>query len=486
MKIEPPERTLRSRHLNKKSLVGLVILQLWSIPALTFAQEPDVLSTNIPSYVGPTMALLLFVVALNGLFVAADTGLELLRTGHVRATENGQSRRLQEMLDLRQHFIAACTLGSQTCRAWMMILSFIPAPFLTRLYANSNNVPEEWWHVLAAGVLVTIPVAALNVVFGELVPKSYAAMHPHRVVLRTQKLIRMTALILSVPSRVLTSVANFFTRRFGATASFANPNQAEEEIRSLVESAQETGEIEEEERELLHSVFEFSDTVAREVMTPRVDLDSAPVSSTPEEIIETIQKSGHSRIPIFEETDDQIIGIIHAKDLMVAQMNAAAKPVNLRTLLRPALFVPENKDLHDLLREMRVHRTQMAIVQDEFGGTAGVVTIEDIVEELIGDIVDEYDIEKTEIVPNGNGWSVEARTNIYDLNDEIKSTFSSEEFDTIGGFVFGLFGRQPKEGESFEHEGYKFVVEETDGRRILRLHIEQTRSFSDQFDEIVS
>jgi len=148
---------------------------------------------------------------------------------------------------------------------------------------------------------------------------------------------------------------------------------------------------------------------------------------------------------------------------------AAGKPVNLRRLMRPALFVPENKPLHELLKEMRASRSQMAVVQDEFGGTAGIVTTEDIVEELVGDIVDEYDSEEPEIVDRPEGWSVEGKTHLDDLNHRIGSNFESEEFDTIGGYVFGLFGRQPKQGETIEAEGFRFTVESTDGRRIQRL-----------------
>ncbi len=480
MKADPPERTPRMRLQTALLMLLAAAISRASIP------DGDTLTTNIPSYVGVTVALLLLVIALNGLFVAADTAIELLRPTHVKMFDNGRSQKLQHLLDSRPHYVAACTLGSQTCRAWMMILSFIPAPFLAHIYAERSSVTDQWWYVLSAGILVTIPVAAVNVVFGELVPKSYSALHPHQIAIKTYGLVRVTSLVLTIPSRLLTSVANVITRRFGATASFSFPNQAEQEIRSLVESAQETGEIEEEERELLHSVFEFGDTVAREVMTPRVDLDSAPIVSDAETLICLIEESGHSRIPIFEETDDQIIGIVHAKDLMTAHMRSNGVGVNLRTLLRPALFVPENKDLFDLLREMRLHRTQMAIVQDEFGGTAGIVTIEDIVEELVGDIVDEYDVEEKEIVADGDGWTVSGRTNLYDLNDEIGSSFDNDEFDTLGGYVFGLFGRQPKVGESLEDVGYKFTIKETDGRRINKIHVARDSSLVSALDEMLS
>ena len=155
----------------------------------------------------------------------------------------------------------------------------------------------------------------------------------------------------------------------------------------------------------------------------------------------------------------------------MAMLRGKGRP-SLRSLMRPAHFVPENKDLHELLTEMRASRSQMVIVQDEFGGTAGIVTIEDIVEELVGDIVDEYDVEEPEIVAVGDAWLVDGKTHLDDLNDQIDGELESEEFDTVGGYVFGLFGRQPKQGECVESEGYRFTVAESDGRRIMRLKVE--------------
>jgi putative hemolysin len=249
-------------------------------------------------------------------------------------------------------------------------------------------------------------------------------------------------------------------------------NQAEEEIKNLVETAQETGEIEVEEKELLHSVFEFSDTVAREVMTPRVDLEAMRVTSDPMELVELIKKTGKSRIPLYEETDDQIIGIVHAKDLLMAVLKTD-RP-SLRKIMRPAIFVPENKSLNELLREMRQSRSEMAIVQDEFGGTSGIVTTEDIVEELVGEIVDEYDVEEPEIVKvDGDCYLVHGKVHVDDVNDTLGSELVSEEFDTIGGYVFGVFGRQPKRDEKIESDGLRFTVVEADGRKIKRLKIEK-------------
>jgi len=314
------------------------------------------------------------------------------------------------------------------------------------------------------------------------VPKSFAALHPHRVAIASFRFIRFTSFLFSIPANVVVALAGVFTARFGGKASLANSNQTEEEIKNLVESAEETGEIEKDEKELLHSVFSFTDKVAREAMTPRVDMDAVPIDTAPDELVKLIYESGHSRIPLYEGTDDQILGIVHAKDLLMALVESS-EPVDVRKLMRPALFVPENKDLHELLKEMRKERIQMAVVQDEFGGTAGIVTVEDIVEELVGDIADEYDDESSEIEQVGDSFLVPGKTHLDDVNQDVGSEFSSEEFDTIGGYVFGIFGRQAKVGESVVSDGWRFTIAESDGRRFLRIKLDKCENEPDSDSE---
>jgi putative hemolysin len=267
-------------------------------------------------------------------------------------------------------------------------------------------------------------------------------------------------------------IANPFARLAGGSVTLRQTNLMEEEIRSLVDSAGETGEMESDETELIHSVLEFSDTVAREIMTPRTDLDAVPIDINPYDLVEVIQESGHSRIPIYEGSDDDIVGIIHAKDLFLAMLRG--KPVNISSLMRPPLYVTENKSIDDLLAEMRLNKSSMAVVKDEYGGTSGIVTIEDIVEELVGEIQDEHDDEEPEFTDSLEGFLVDGKTHLDDVNDEIGSSFESEDFDTVGGFVFGLCGRQPKLGEWIEFDGYQFNIVETDGKRISKIRIVPT------------
>ncbi len=432
--------------------------------------------TSVDVWVGSALGAAVLIVV-NGIFIAAETSIELLRTTHVkhvREEQGAKSARIQDLIDGRQKYVTSCLLASRLARIGLFLLVLAVAPNMASLVQHVPPENLEYPMILVWAIALGVPVIFLNLLVGELVPRSFATLHPHRVSLALYTPVRIATILLSVPASIVVAIANVLTARFGGQAAFGAVGVAEEEIKNLVESAEETGEIESGERELIHSVLEFNDTVAREIMTPRVDLDALPVNTDPQELLKLIQESGHSRIPLYEETDDQIVGIIHAKDLLMPM--ATGQPIDLRKLMRPALYVPEGKSLHELLHEMRAARSQMAIIQDEFGGTAGIVTTEDIVEQLVGEIVDEYDEEEQALVHSGDQWYVSGKVHVDDVNDAIGSEFESEEFDTIGGLVFGHFGRQPKKGEQIEIDGYLFVVEDTDGRRIKRLRIQPVSS----------
>lgn len=443
----------------------------------TFAQADDTELGSMALIPGSPWSLIVLVLALqgvNGLFAAAETSVALLRPMHVRhLREKGgkEGLRLQDLLDKQSICASASQVGSRIIHGAIILVAIILAG------AIAPNI-AGWYGWDADNLLVILGIGAVLILF-PILPltltiehgfRAYSVVHPHGVALRLYSLIRATAFLLAWPAHLFSGFSRLISARL-SKAELAVANQTEQEIKTLVESGEESGEIEAEEKKLLHSVFDFTDTVAREVMTPRVDLDALPITGDTSDVMRLVHESGHSRIPIYEGTDDQIVGIIHAKDLMLSTLNGRSP--SLRSLIRPAYFVPENKNLHELMSEMRHNRTQMAIVQDEFGGTAGVVTIEDIVEELVGDILDEYDVEDPEIVPLDDGWSVDGRMHLDDLNQAVGSEFDNEEFDTIGGLVFGAFGRQPKIRESIDLDGYRFSVLHTDGRPVNRLLVQK-------------
>jgi putative hemolysin len=467
-RISAANRGELSRDASRAGITILLILVAAKAICQPVAAMPATVSP-VDAVIGAVFGLLLLVV-LNGLFIAAETAIDLLRGSHVRHVRDelgARSARIQDLIEGRQKYVTACLLASRLARLGLFIVVLAVAPVLA---PSAPGTPPDYTQILGWAVVLGIPVVFINLLIGELVPRSYAALHPHRVGIALYGLVRLATFLLSVPASLIVALANVFTARFGGRAAFGAVSVTEEEIKILAESAEETGEIESGERELIHSVLEFNDRVAREIMTPRVDLDALPITATPEEVIKLIQQTGHSRIPLYEETDDQILGIVHAKDVLLCMASGAA--LNLNTLMRPPFFVPEGKSLHELLQEMRLSRSQMAIVQDEFGGTAGIVTTEDIVEELVGEIVDEYDEEEQSLLQSGNSWYVSGKMHVDEVNEAIGSDFENDEFDTIGGLVFGNFGRQPKNGEWVDIDGYRIAIEETDGRRISRLKIE--------------
>ena len=238
--------------------------------------------------------------------------------------------------------------------------------------------------------------------------------------------------------------------------------------------------IEEEERELIHSIFEFGDTLVREVMVPRTDMVTVPVEATLADALDTITKAGYSRIPIFEGDADNIIGVLYAKDLLKRALHEKAE-TNIRHLGRAPLFEPEQKKVADLLREMQEKRIHMAIVVDEYGGTAGLVTIEDLIEEIVGEIVDEYDQEEPLVEPlDEGGIRVSARLPINEVNDLLKVDLPHEEWDTVGGLVFGLIGRVPERGERVQYDSLEFVTDRVVGRRIQQVVIRRTEDSGEE------
>ena len=239
----------------------------------------------------------------------------------------------------------------------------------------------------------------------------------------------------------------------------------------MADVAANDAEIEHDERELIHSIFEFGDTVVREVMTPRPDMIGIEVNSTLEAALNTAINEGLSRLPVYEGTTDEVVGIIYLKDL-IRRSRATDTPITIREMLRPAKFVPEQQKVARLLKDMRAERFHMAMVVDEHGGTAGLVTLEDLVEESVGDITDEYDaVEPSLERLEGGGIRAPGNTPIDEVGEALKITLPDEESDTLGGFVFNALGRVPEQGEEFSFLNFKFRVERIERRRIKSVVI---------------
>jgi magnesium and cobalt transporter len=229
-------------------------------------------------------------------------------------------------------------------------------------------------------------------------------------------------------------------------------------------------ELEEDQRQMIRGVVELSDTTVKEVMVPRTDTVFIPADVSKNELFECLSENEHSRYPVYQDTVDQVIGVLHVKDVLKALVND--RPINIRELVRKPFFVPVSKHIDDLLRELKRKKVHIAIVVDEYGGVSGIVSMEDIIEEIIGDIQDEFDQETEDVVELGKGaWLCDARVNLESLAEETNMDLPVDDFDTLGGFVFDLFGKIPVKNEKIEYKEYDFIIQEMDGHKINSIKI---------------
>ncbi len=307
-------------------------------------------------------------------------------------------------------------------------------------------------------------------VIGEVAPKTFAIQHSERTALRLSPFLWAMSNFwpLRMISAGLIGMANVLLPGKGLKEG---PFVTEEDLRTMADVAADEDTIEREERRLIHSIFEFGDTVVREVMLPRPDMIAVEADASMEEAITQAIDAGYSRIPCYEDSTDNIIGLVYLKD-MVQQARSGAGEQSVRTVVRDAVFVPESKRLTELLREMQTDKFHMAIVVDEYGGTAGLVTLEDLLEEIVGDISDEFDAEEpgVEELPGG-GIRAPGRTPIDDVSEALGRELPDAEWDTVGGLVFNLLGHVPDAGETVRFQGLEFRTERVEGRRIVSVVI---------------
>ncbi|MCU1428089.1 MAG: hypothetical protein JWL83_2089 [Actinomycetia bacterium] len=407
----------------------------------------------------------LFVLA--ALLAAAETAF--LRMNRVRALtledegKKGASR-LVRMLDAPERTVNSVTLLALACQV-------ITANLLGILIGARAGLA-----FVVLGVFLNVVVFFM---FGEAAPKTWAVQHTDEAALRTSGFLWF---LTNFPPlrwlvRVLLGIVNVVLPGKGLQSG---PFVTENEIRQMADVAAEGAAIETEERELIHSIFEFGDTVVREVMRPRPDLIAVEVEATVEEAINVAINAGFSRIPAYTETIDNVVGLIFLKDLAArAAAGEGNEPVS--NSLRPAHFVPESKRVAELMREMQREKFHMAVVVDEYGGTAGVVTMEDLLEEIVGEITDEYDIEEPQLerLPDGT-LRAPGRTPIDDVNEELDADLPHEEWDTVAGLVFSTLGHVPAEGECLDFGGFEFCAERVQGRRIVSVLVKPVPQAADE------
>jgi CBS domain containing-hemolysin-like protein len=330
-------------------------------------------------------------------------------------------------------------------------------------------VADRLWGVTGVVIATAVDVVVVFVVAASL-PRTWAVLNPDRAALAAARPIRALVRFspLRIASRALIGLTNLLLPGKGLAQG---PYVSEEELLAVAELGVEEGVIEEDERALIESIIEFGDTVVREVMVPRPDMVTVAGDFRVADVMEVMLLNGYSRLPVCGDGIDDVVGLAYAKDLMRAERDGKeGRPV--AELARPARYVPETKRVPDMLREMQGEKFHMAIVVDEYGGTAGLVTLEDIIEELVGEIVDEFDVEDPIVEPlPGGGVRVDARTALDEVNDLLHADLPEGDWDTIGGLLYGRLGHVPVEGESVQVDGWQLTAQRIQGRRIGRVRI---------------
>jgi CBS domain containing-hemolysin-like protein len=426
----------------------------------------------------------LVLVAINAYFVASEFALVAVRRTRIEQrlrAGDARAKHVAHALDHPDDFISAAQLGITVASIAIGYIAedtihALIVPYLTWFHFDLGPLlgnPVVTGHIIAT-LLTLLLVTYLHVVLGEQVPKMIAIQKAETVALWTSRPTQIFGLVFRPLIRLMSISAIRIMRLFGleptAVHSLAH---SPEEIRMLVEQSQQEGEIEAEQEQMIHGVFEFPEILAREIMTPRPDIISLDINATLDEVVKLLIEEGHSRIPVFEDDLDNIIGILLVKDLLPYLVGTNGEAFVLREVLREPYFVPDTKRIGELLAELRTRNVHLAIVLDEFGGTEGLVTLEDLLEQIVGEIYDEYDQPEPDftITPEGDVL-IDGGASIDEVNDRFGMMLSSADYDTIGGFIFGALGRVPQPGDSIFVEGSgELRVEGTEERRITDVRL---------------
>ncbi len=407
------------------------------------------------------LVILIVLLCLSALFSSAETSLSSLNLISIKKLKKKgvqEAQILDRLLNKSSKILATILIGNNIVN--------IGATAIATELALSIFSPQQ------ATFLVTVVMTILILVFGEITPKTYSSYNPEKVAMKLGRPLEMLSTIFSPILVVLNKITGILIPILGGNLSNNRTTVSEEEIKTLVDVGEEVGIIEKQEREMIESIFEIGDIKVTEVMVPRIDIVYLEENVSIENAIKKVIEYGYSRIPIIDGSVDNIIGIIYAKDLLSCYLKNNREELKIKSLIRPAYYVPQSKKAIDLLTEMQLEKVHISIVLDEYGGTLGLVTIEDILEEIVGDILDEYDDER-ELIEyiDENIIVVNSKMSIEEANDILGSNLPEDEFESVGGFVFNLLGRIPNIGDNIEYNDVIFEVLEVQNRRIKRLEL---------------
>ncbi len=418
--------------------------------------------------------LILFFICLNGLFAAAEIAVVAARKSRLKQLAEENDRNAEILLRFKEEpdrFLATIQIAITLASVLASTIGGAAAvqvikPLISELPYKPVAVSSE---AISIG-MVALVITYVTLVFGELIPKSMALTHPEGVGLRIAKLVEGFSKVAAPFVKVLTFSTNLLLRPFGRKPFTERAYVTEEEVKMLIMEGGEQGVFEPTEQELIHSVFEFTDMSANQVMVPSTRMVSISLTMSVDEVKSTIAEEQFSRYPVVGKDLNDIRGILYAKDFL----NALARgDADVRKLVKPPFFIPETKKISNLLREMQRKRVHMALVIDEYGGVSGLVTMEDLIEEIVGEIRDEYDIESPVIQLSDGTLLIDASISIKDLEDDYQIEIpESTEYDTLGGFLLATLQRIPRISDVVEIEGKKITVSEMVGQRIAKVRME--------------
>jgi len=415
--------------------------------------------------------LVAFLVFMNGFFVAAEFCCVKIRTSRLEtliAEGNSRARYAKQLTDHLDYSLSVTQFGITLAS---LGLGWVGEPAIATLIlpvTEALGLPDEFGHTVALAIAFTI-ITSLHIVLGELTPKSMAIANVEDIILAIAFPMVLFSRLMRPFVWILNTVANHISRRLGYDVKAENEDaHTEEEIRLLMKESYRQGLINSTEADFVDNVFSFTELNAREIMVPRTDMICLYLDDTPAERIKTILEEQQTRYPVCYEDKDHIIGFIHVKDLLPPLIRG--ERLNLRRYIRKALVVPESMDGSVLLRTMQEQGSQFAIVVDEYGGTAGMVTVEDIIEQIVGDIRDEFDEERENVEWRAGGvCSIDAKLLLEEVYDLLGIRIEDEDVDSIGGWFYDQIGEAPRIGCMAAHGGTLFYVEEVDGVRITRV-----------------
>ena len=420
-----------------------------------------------------SIIILIILILINAFFAAAEIAFISLNDAKIEVQVkdgNKKAKKIQNMLKNPSKFLATIQIG--VTLAGFLSSAFASDTFADKLAPMLNtwipSVQLSTWKSVSI-IIITIILSYFTLVFGELVPKRLAMKYYEKISFASIGVIKTISIITAPFVRFLTFSTNIVSKLFGVTGE-EEDNVTEEEIRMMVDVGEEKGTIEEEEKEMINNVFEFNDKFVSEIMVPRNKIFAIDIDTTISEVIERLSEDmRYSRIPVYDENMDNIKGVVYIKDLLISTKNKNSK---IKSLVKEAYFVSETKRVNELFQELRKDKTQIAIVLDEYGGTAGMVTMEDILEEIVGEIYDEYDKETDKFKKiDNNTFLIDASVALYDVEKFLDIDIEDDDVDTLGGYLIKKLDRIPKDGEKpvVETEKITYKIEKVQDRKIIKV-----------------